>query len=86
MSSTVFQEDIPQPASWPSERRPITNTQLSKGKRKERQVHTENRDPSSSQTSSEVLDAISYPPISDDAEETRRVEEASLASGKLAAL
>lgn len=71
MSSTVSQEE----------------RQLNKGKEKE---HKLQQAPHSSilQTSeSETLDPISsYPPINDDAEETRRVEEASSASGQLAAL
>jgi hypothetical protein len=80
MSSTVSQEDIAQPAeSSPSEE----HTQFNKGKGKERQIHTENQD---LRKSSETLDAFSsYPPINDDAEESRRVEEASLVSGQLAA-
>lgn len=74
MSSTVSQEDIAQPAeSWPSEE----HTQFNKGKGKERRVHTENLDLRNSPDS--------YPPINDDAEESRRVEEASLVSGQLAA-
>ncbi|KAF8813570.1 hypothetical protein BYT27DRAFT_7130340 [Phlegmacium glaucopus] len=75
MSSTVSQEEeVVQSASWPSEEHPISSSQLNKGK--ERQIHTENQDSSFLRTgSSEALDAISYPPINDDAEETRRVEE-----------
>ena len=78
MSSAVSQEDIAQPAEcWPSEEH--TN----KGKGKERQLHTENQD---LRKSSNAPDAFSsYPPINDDAEESRRVEEASLVSGQLAA-
>jgi hypothetical protein len=73
MSGTVSQEDIAQPASWPSEE----HTWLDKGKGKERQGHAENQD---SRTSSKSPDAFSssYPPINDDVEESRRVEEASL--------
>ena len=78
MSSTVSKGDIPQP--WPSEEQ----TQLNKGKGKEHQVHAENQD---LQTSSKLPKSFStYPPINDDAEESRRVEEASLASRQLAAL
>ena len=73
MSSTIFQQPRP------SEEYP----QLNKGKGKERQVLTEHQDSSIRRTSS---DATSYPPINDDDEETRRVEEASLASGQLATL
>jgi len=87
MSSTASQEDVAQSATWPSEEYPIPPPQPNKGKGKERQVHTETQGSSILRTvSSEALDAISYPPINDDAEETRRVEEASLASGHLAAL
>jgi len=69
MSSAVSQEDIAQPAeSWPSEE----HTQFNKGKGKERQVHTENQD---LRKSSKTPDASSYPPINDNAEESRRVEE-----------
>jgi hypothetical protein len=72
MSSAVSQEDIAQPAEpWPSV------TQFNKGKGKERQAHTENQDLRNS------TDDCSYPPINDDAEESRRVEEASLVSGQL---
>ena len=78
MSSTVSQEDIAQPAeSWLSEER----TQFNNGKGKERQVHAENQD---LRKSSKAPDAFSsYPPINDDAEESRRVEEVSLVSGQL---
>lgn len=80
MSSTVSQEDIAQPAeSWPSEE----HTQFNKGKGKERQVHRENQDLRKSSKSPDAFS--SYPPINDDAEESRRVEEASLVSGRLAA-
>ena len=80
MSSTVSQEDIAQSAeSWLSEE----HTQFNRGKGKERQVHTENED---LRNFSKTPDAFSsYPPINDDAEESRRVEEASLVSGQLAA-
>lgn len=79
MSSTVPQEDNALPAeSWLSEEH-----MFNKGKGKERHVHTENQD---LRKSSETPDAFSsYPPINDDAEESRRVEEASLVSGQLAA-
>jgi hypothetical protein len=78
---SVSQENTAEPASWPSDER---NTQLNKGKGKE---PTENQEFSILRTSSDTLDAISsYPPINNDAEETRRVEEASLASAQLAAL
>lgn len=77
MSSAVSQEDIAQ--SWPSEE----HTQFNKGKGKDCQVHTENQD---LQKISETPDPFSsYPPINDDAEESRRVEEASFVSGQLAA-
>jgi len=62
MSSTIFQQ--PRPSE--------EHLQLNKGKGKERQVHTEHQDSSIRRTSS---DATSYPPINDDDEETRRVEE-----------
>jgi hypothetical protein len=76
MSSTVSQEeDITQLASLPSKE----HVQPNKEKGKERQVLTENQD---LQTFPKSPDAFSsYPPINDDAEESRRVEEASLASG-----
>jgi len=46
---------------------------------KERDVHFEyTLNTQSPGTSSEHVDEISYPPINEDAEETRRVEEASL--------
>ena len=73
MSSTVSQEeDIAQPASCSSEE----HTWLNKGKGKERQGHAENQD---LRTSPDAFSS-SYPPINDDAEESRRVEEASLAN------
>jgi hypothetical protein len=77
---SVSQEDIVQAAEfWPSEE----HTQFKKGKGKERRGHTENQD---LRKSSKTPDAFSsYPPINDDAEESRRVEEASLVSGQLAA-
>ena len=79
MSSKVPQDDIAQRAeSWPSEE----HANINKGKGKERQVHTENHD---LRKSSKKPDAFpSYPPINDDAEESRRVEEASFVSGQLA--
>ena len=79
MSSTVSQEDFAQSAEpWPSDE----HTQFNKGKGKDRQVHTENQD---LRNFSKTPECSSYPPINDDAEESRRVEEASLVSGQLAA-
>ena len=80
MSSAVSQKDIAQSAeSWPSEE----HTQFNNGKGKDRQAHTENQD---LRKFPETPDPFSsYPPINDDAEESRRVEEASLVSGQLAA-
>jgi hypothetical protein len=78
MSSTVSQEDIAQSAeSWPSEE----HTHFNKGK--DLQVHTENQDMRNFSRSTDPFS--SYPPINDDAEESRRVEEASLVSRKLSA-
>ena len=80
MSSTVSQEDIAQATeAWLSEE----HTQFGKGKGKDRQVHAENQD---LRKFSKTPDPFSsYPPINDDAEESRRVEEASLVSGQLVA-
>lgn len=70
MSESSTAEDTVQPASRPSEEQ----------QGKECQPYT-------LRTSSDALDATSsYPPINNSAEETRRVEEASLASGHLAIL
>jgi len=60
MSSTVSQEE----------------RQLNKGKEKEHRVQQTAHSSILKTSESEALDAISsYPPINDDAEETRRVEE-----------
>jgi len=66
MSSTFSQEeDIAQPASWPSEE----HTALNKGRGNESAENQNLR-------TSKSPDAFSsYPPINDDAEESRRVEE-----------
>ncbi|KDR75936.1 hypothetical protein GALMADRAFT_211306 [Galerina marginata CBS 339.88] len=53
----------------------IAQSHLRKGKAKERDVHTESTEPPSARTSSEQLDEMAYPPVNEDAEETRRVEE-----------
>lgn len=77
MSSTFSkEEDIAQPASCPSEE----HTPLHKGRGKE------NAENQNLRTSKSPDAFSSYPPINDDAEESRRVEEASLASGQLAVL
>ena len=78
MSSTVSQDFAQSAEPWPSDE----HTQFNKRKGKDRQVHTENQD---LRNFSKTPECSSYPPINDDAEESRRVEEASLVSGQLAA-
>ena len=77
MSSAVPQDTAQSAESWPSE------DHTNKGKGRDCKAHTENQDLGKNLKTPDPFS--SYPPINDDAEESRQVEEASLVSGQLAA-